>query len=231
MQVPINPIPMVSGSHLFGQLIWTQRQTLSRWVLGVPTAFKPVFIAEITGLQPYPSESTTGTNDATLLLYQPYPAATKLQQDSSDISSLSGLSTFGGFWTFVNGAFTLFFGANMVYFALGRRPLSALGLIHIFQRRTLIRRWHTDFPALRTKGGQPESESAGIVAFIRERLIDIDHDSQVPPEPDLEAPHSSSSLNSSSQEDLIAPSTNATGYGRGSEDLPFVIEKDWAVRR
>jgi hypothetical protein len=54
------------------------------------------------------------------MLYQPYLYANKLQQDSSDVSPLSGLATFGGFWTFVNGAFALFFGANVVYFALGK---------------------------------------------------------------------------------------------------------------
>ncbi|KAJ6479780.1 hypothetical protein C8R45DRAFT_356327 [Mycena sanguinolenta] len=97
-------------------------------------------MAEITGLQSYPSAPLTSNNDeATLLLYQPYTVATRLQQDSSDITPLSGLSTFGGFWTFVNGAFVLFFGANGLYFAFGRRPLSALSLIHIFQRRTLVR--------------------------------------------------------------------------------------------
>jgi hypothetical protein len=36
------------------------------------------------------------------------------------VSLFSGLATFGGFWTFVNGAFALFFGANVVYFAFGK---------------------------------------------------------------------------------------------------------------
>jgi hypothetical protein len=49
-------------------------------------------------------------------------------------------------------------------------------LIHIFQRNALVRRWHADFPALRTEGGVPGSESAGVVAFIRERLINIDEE-------------------------------------------------------
>jgi hypothetical protein len=81
---------------------------------------RPVFAAEITGLQTRPSNAASTTNEATLQLYQPYSYARKLEQDSSDVSPLSGLSTFGGFWTFVNGAFALFFGANVVYFALGK---------------------------------------------------------------------------------------------------------------
>jgi hypothetical protein len=126
-----------------------------------------------------------------LTLYQEQPGAIRLLQEASDTSPLSGVSTFGGFWTFLNGTFALFFGANVFYFALrrfpfhiaacaqyvtGRRPLSALGLVHIFQQRTLVRQWHKDFPAIHTEGGSPGSESAGIVAFIRERLVDVGED-------------------------------------------------------
>lgn len=37
-----------------------------------------------------------------------------------DVSALSGISTFGGVWTFVNGLFALLFGANIMYFAFGK---------------------------------------------------------------------------------------------------------------
>ncbi|KAF7362522.1 Short-chain dehydrogenase/reductase family protein [Mycena venus] len=146
LQVATDATPMVSGSNLFGRLTWTQRETLSPWGLASPAASKPVFTADITGLQPYLLDTTSAAqNFATLLLYQPYTNATQLTHDVSDVSALSGLSTFGGFWTFVNGAFALLFGANVIYFAFGRRPLSALGLVHIFQKSKLVRRWHTDF--------------------------------------------------------------------------------------
>jgi hypothetical protein len=36
-----------------------------------------------------------------------------------------------------------------------------------------MRRWNEDFPAFRTEGGQPGTENAGIVAFMRERFGDI----------------------------------------------------------
>ncbi|KAF8144295.1 hypothetical protein K438DRAFT_1782944 [Mycena galopus ATCC 62051] len=74
---------------------------------------------------------------------------------------------------FINGAFALFFGANVIYFLFGRRPLSALGIVHMFQREALVRQWNGDFPAIHTEGGLPGSERAGIVAFIRERLVDL----------------------------------------------------------
>ncbi|KAJ6497356.1 hypothetical protein C8R45DRAFT_125323 [Mycena sanguinolenta] len=206
LQISGDSVPLVPGSHLFGRLTWTQRETVSRRVLGIPSSRKPAFAADITGLQPYPSDSTTGTNEATLMLFVPYPYAIKLQQDSLDTTLLSGLSTFGGFWTTIEGIFVLLFGANVMYFAMGRRPMSALGLIHIFQRRTLVRRWHTDFPALRTEGGQPGSESAGVVAFIRERLIDVGQDDQTN---DTEAQHSRS--NSGSHEELMGVPTKEPG--------------------
>ncbi|KAJ7355982.1 hypothetical protein DFH08DRAFT_933729 [Mycena albidolilacea] len=91
-----------------------------------------------------------------------------------------------GFWTFLNGTFTLFLGANVVYFLFGKRdclrkltgqrPLSALGVVHLLQRRALVRKWHEDFPAIYTEGGLPGSENAGIVAFVRERLVDLSDD-------------------------------------------------------
>ena len=43
-----------------------------------------------------------------------YP--TEIVQDYVDASVLDGLATFGGFWTFVNGAFAMVFGANLLYF-------------------------------------------------------------------------------------------------------------------
>jgi hypothetical protein len=43
----------------------------------------------------------------------------KFLQDTADASPLSGIATFGGFWTFVNGTFALFFGANVIYFMFG----------------------------------------------------------------------------------------------------------------
>jgi hypothetical protein len=71
----------------------------------------------------------------------------------------------------------------------GRRPLSALGIIHLFQRRQLVRKWNEDFPALRTAGGRPGSEDAGIVAFLRKRLVDLEDDDDTAREMDLEAKH------------------------------------------
>jgi hypothetical protein len=46
--------------------------------------------------------------------------------------------------------------------------------MHLFQRRSLIKQWHEDFPALYDEGGLPGDTSAGIVAFIRERLVDLE---------------------------------------------------------
>ncbi|KAJ6617257.1 hypothetical protein B0H10DRAFT_1948495 [Mycena sp. CBHHK59/15] len=69
----------------------------------------------------------------------------------------------------------MFSGANLLYFLFTRRPLlSALGLVRIFQRQSLVQKWHEAFP--RSEGGRPGSESAGIVAFIRGRDDEEGHD-------------------------------------------------------
>lgn len=48
--------------------------------------------------------------------------------------------------------------------------------MHYLQHRNLLKKWEEDFPALHTEGGQPGSANAGIVAFIRERLVDLDEE-------------------------------------------------------
>ncbi|KAJ7312578.1 hypothetical protein DFH08DRAFT_896739 [Mycena albidolilacea] len=168
-------LPLLPGSRLFGHLTWSMRQSVSR--LGIASSF--TYSPEFHALQQDPSTAATpGADTAMLTLRQPTQYPTKFLQDTADASPLSGIATFGGFWTFVNGTFALLFGANVIYFAFGRRPLSALGVVHIFQRRALIRRWHEDFPAIHTEGGPPGSQNAGIVAFIRERLVDLGEDPQ-----------------------------------------------------
>ncbi|KAJ7474053.1 hypothetical protein FB451DRAFT_1558305 [Mycena latifolia] len=171
-----DPTPVLRGSNLFGILTWTERRirlltdTREFW----PT-YTSLFIPDITALQPFPS-NTGGASLTRLTLVNEYSVATRLLQDTADATVLSGIASFGGLWTFINSAFALVFGANVVYFAFGQRPLSALGVVHILQRGALVRQWHEDFPALHSEGGAPGTESAGIVAFIRERLVDVGDD-------------------------------------------------------
>ncbi|KAF7367177.1 Short-chain dehydrogenase/reductase family protein [Mycena sanguinolenta] len=160
-------VPLLPGSHLFAMLGWSQRQTISQSMAGSYLVFRP----EIYGLQQDTSAEGTITS-LTLTVV----GIKRFFQDTADASAFSGIATFGGFWTFVNGTFALFFGANIVYFAFGRRPLSALGVVHLFQRRALVRKWSEDFPAIHTEGGLPGSQNAGVVAFIRERLVDLGAD-------------------------------------------------------
>ncbi|KAJ7663305.1 hypothetical protein DFH06DRAFT_347467 [Mycena polygramma] len=160
--------------HLYAYMSWTSRQTISSPLLGPFSPQRIVYDMEVDTLLNSGSVDDppgSSSSNLTLVLRSPFP--TKFLQDTA-ATPLDGMSTVGGVWTMVNGTFLLFFGANFMYFAFGRRTLSALGIVHLFQRRTLTRRWHEDFPALQTEGGQAGSESAGIVAFIRERLVDID---------------------------------------------------------
>ncbi|KAF7351790.1 Short-chain dehydrogenase/reductase family protein [Mycena sanguinolenta] len=161
---------LLPGSQLFGSLAWSQRQTIPQSMETSSMVFSP----EVHGLQ----QNTSAEGAITSLTLSVVQIPIRYFRDSVSTSTLSGIATFGGFWTFVNGTFALFFGANIVYFAFGRRPLSALGVVHLCQRRSLVRKWYEDFPAIQTEGGLPGSENAGIVAFIRERLVDLGDDTR-----------------------------------------------------
>jgi hypothetical protein len=69
---------------------------------------------------------------------------------------------------------------------------------------------------LRTEGGQPGSESAGVVAFIRERLIDIDQEPQMAAKNDLEAQRPPS------DHDDPVMSSVGEDYGYNLEGTPFI---------
>ncbi|KAJ6505306.1 hypothetical protein C8R45DRAFT_1091045 [Mycena sanguinolenta] len=171
------PIPLVSGAHLTAILGTTQRKTFSNSAidfLGLTTPLRTIMLKSILHLQSDPSTQET-TNTVTLRLRprSDLPAATRVVEDFTDASVLAGFASFGGFWTFTNGTFAMLFGANLLFFLLKKRPLSALGLVHVFQKRALIRNWTTDFPTSHTEGGLPGSEAAGIVAFLRERFVDV----------------------------------------------------------
>ncbi|KAF7378152.1 hypothetical protein MSAN_00239700 [Mycena sanguinolenta] len=180
------PVAFMPNAHLFATLTWTEQQLMSSASVigGLALASKNVLTSELHTLQadtrflPHTTWDPTNSTlpDSTLSIVQAATDPVKFVQQYTETSALNGLATIGGFWTFVNGAFALFFGANVVYFLFGRRPLTALGIVHIFQRKALIRKWHEDFPALHSEGSRPGSEGAGIVAFVRERLVDVDED-------------------------------------------------------
>ncbi|KAJ7492953.1 hypothetical protein B0H11DRAFT_2006736 [Mycena galericulata] len=182
-------IPILGGSHLLALAttgvrevfapVSSRSSNLVGLVLGRNT--RKVVVTEFNVVQPDPRLSNTGLDSATLFII---PAAfgvdpVILSQDYTDTSVQDGFASLGGFWSFVNGVFVIFFGANIMYFLFGTRPLSALGLVHVVQRSSLVKNWYQDFPALRTEGGQPGTENAGIVAFIRQRLVDVGPDEEV----------------------------------------------------
>ncbi|KAJ7692209.1 hypothetical protein B0H17DRAFT_1179332 [Mycena rosella] len=156
------PISILPGSHLTASLSWIQQQVIA-----------PGFLAVLGYLAM--DWRTPGSQDTTTLsIFHARIDPIKFLQQYTEASAVTGLATIGGFGTFVNGAFAMFFGANVMYFLLGED-----------------RTWHQDFPALHTEGGRPGSEDAGIVAFLRERLVDLEDDELVAPEHDLEAQISS----------------------------------------
>ncbi|KAJ7464106.1 hypothetical protein FB451DRAFT_1264655 [Mycena latifolia] len=182
-------IPLMPGSHLSAVLSVTERQLFLKGALdflGFTTPLRSILVytALLIQTDPSPPNSGSDTISLRLRLRDDVPGVTAIVQDYTDASVLAGLSDLGGFWALMNGVFALLFGANLLYFLFGRRPLSALGIMHVFQRRGLIRQWHEDFPALYTEGGRPGSDVAGIVAFIRERLVDLDDENNPPQDQD-----------------------------------------------
>ncbi|KAK7022673.1 hypothetical protein R3P38DRAFT_3357504 [Favolaschia claudopus] len=170
-------IMLFPGSQLVGEFTWIRLDLMPRSHWGyIISPASTVYIAEVRNLQPQPHPISTSANVATLILHQQHSYTMRVLQETVDSTTFTGISTFGGFWTFLSGTFALLFGAHVLYFMLGRRPLSALGIAHIFQRKALIRQWHEDFPAIHTEGGSPGSKNAGIIAFIRNRLVDLDPD-------------------------------------------------------
>ncbi|KAF7289809.1 Short-chain dehydrogenase/reductase family protein [Mycena indigotica] len=160
-----------SGQSLFLGINTTMRASLG-WVKRELKTKHPevVYVPHFMTLS---SEPTQGESSLVIINIQP-PRIIRTDVEYTDASVLDGITSVGGFWTFVDGIFSFLFGASVLYFGLGRRPLSALGFVHVFQRNQLVRNWNDDFPALRTEGGAPGSTSAGVVAFLRERLVDID---------------------------------------------------------
>ncbi|KAJ7112843.1 hypothetical protein C8R43DRAFT_1040290 [Mycena crocata] len=184
------PIPLVAGSHLAAILGATQRRVLSRSGLDFSGFFgardvivKPVLLIQEDPMQKEPSSHTVQLR---LRSRRDIISATRIVEDYTDASVLSGLASLGGFWAFINGAIALFFGADLLYFVFRMRPLSPLGLVHQLQRRSLMQKWNADFPAMYTEGGHPGSDTAGVVAFIRERLVDIDTPSPTDPEAQIQ---------------------------------------------
>ncbi|KAJ7893312.1 hypothetical protein B0H14DRAFT_3671785, partial [Mycena olivaceomarginata] len=170
-----DPIPVLPGFDLRAYVTWTSRQAFPIFEGRSRFARRQnVLIMEVVTLLPTKQlADTPGTVSSKLMLVPRESYPTKHLQEYTTASIIDGISAVGGFWTFLNGTFILLFGANIMYFAFRRRPLSALGIVHYFQRRDLLRQWREDFPALYTEGGQPGSANAGIVAFIRERLVDL----------------------------------------------------------
>jgi hypothetical protein len=75
-----------------------------------------------------------------------------------------------------------------------------------------MQNWHVDFPALRTEGGRPGSEDAGIIAFLRERLVNVGDEEMPYPVRDAEARTSSAAYGlcrtASHKDDAIATTEN-----------------------
>ncbi|KAJ6588396.1 hypothetical protein B0H19DRAFT_1099127 [Mycena capillaripes] len=117
-------IPLLAGSHLSAVLSRQQRDLFSnnaQDLFGVMTPFKSIILTPVLLMQQDPSPPDLGPNTPSLRVHMRDDVGdvSSIVQDYADASVLNGLATFGGFWTFVNGAFAMVFGANILYFSSG----------------------------------------------------------------------------------------------------------------
>ncbi|KAJ7711930.1 hypothetical protein B0H16DRAFT_1479838 [Mycena metata] len=207
----LDSVPLFGGSNLVATFTWTRTSII---LDSFPRSTADVYTATIDGFQPLPGRVASDPNRATLTLIQ--RESRRLVIETADATVLNGIATLGGFWTFLNG----------------RRPLSALGLVHVFQRRRHKRQWDEEFPTIRTEGGLPGSESAGIVAFIRERLVDLGqdpHENQADQPDDVEAQETLAAVEGMPEavtlESVPAPNfqTRAhSGFGYILDEIPLL---------
>ncbi|KAJ7312698.1 hypothetical protein DFH08DRAFT_444546 [Mycena albidolilacea] len=211
----IQPTLLLAKSRRFGIIMWSATR------MKTGHSSEVIFFPQITNVQSDTALQISADNPdlATFRLVWLNSALSDYSEEYSDASVLSGLANVGGFWTIVNGAFALLFGANILYFLFGlflvscglgscaestpttaMRPLSALGIAHTFHRSSLTQQWHEDFPALRTEGGLPGSEAAGIVAFIRERMVDVGEKEQPASDPKMSVGGEEQALTSETSE-------------------------------
>ena len=53
------------------------------------------------------------------------------------------------------------------------KPLSTFGLLHLFSQRSLRQKYSKEFPQLADEGGSPGDPKAGVLAFVREYVLDL----------------------------------------------------------
>ncbi|KAH8831952.1 hypothetical protein DL96DRAFT_853777 [Flagelloscypha sp. PMI_526] len=110
-----------------------------------------------------------------------------LEREKAETIVLDALSSVGGFWTVGSGVFTIIFGGSLLSFVLGHKPLSRIGLVHFFFEGRMRDANRENYPHFFNEGGQPGEKQAGVVAFIREHLLEViedtDNDAKQQPSP------------------------------------------------
>ncbi|KAF7341432.1 Short-chain dehydrogenase/reductase family protein [Mycena venus] len=164
-----DPISLFPGTHIAATLTWTQYQVIPPGppaLLGSLAPLKLFIVGELHTVQPDPrSDASTSKTSATLFIIESRIEPTRFIQEYTESSVITGFATVGGFWTFMNGAFAMFFWGKC-------------GLFPIREKAT-FGPWDRAFVP------------ATPAAFLRERFVDLDDDDSGC-ETDLEAQNQSS---------------------------------------
>jgi hypothetical protein len=82
---------------------------------------KTILVGSLQPVPLYDASSPSDPRSRTFSVTQIQPNPVKFVQQNTENDAIAGIAAMGGLWTFLNGAFVLFFGANVMYFLLGRR--------------------------------------------------------------------------------------------------------------
>jgi hypothetical protein len=140
---------------------------------------------------PDPLSANPPDNTASLRIFNPYKATDwQTIQDQSNSAVLDALSSTGGLWTFINGAFALVFGGGILLamstsspprslvqfisfpFSIDTKRTSIFGLVHKFYWNRIRDSLNWEFPLLDEQAHG--RSSAGMSAFLAEYVIDLD---------------------------------------------------------
>ncbi|KAF8895219.1 hypothetical protein BD779DRAFT_1498193 [Infundibulicybe gibba] len=173
------PIPLHPGSHILVSARRELRQQFSNLALSALGLFgspRTFWVTKVTSILPdFSPLIPRDNNTATLRIYlQNDMRDWVVVEDYREKAIWDGFASVGGFWTFFDGLFAIVFGSGLMLVVFGAKPIGFFGIVHQFQKKRLRHAWNVDFPKIKTEGGTPGTEEAGLVAFLRERLIDID---------------------------------------------------------
>ncbi|KDR67852.1 hypothetical protein GALMADRAFT_257714 [Galerina marginata CBS 339.88] len=171
------PFTLIPGINIVGAVSLVSRRFFSRpssAAFGLFQTLKEFGALHLTIVYPDPSSTIPRAENITtlrLLLQDSFSREIRIITDTRDKSVLAGFSAVGGLWITLNGIFSLLFGSSLFYILYGSKPLAIFGLAHSFQRQQIKKEYQRKYPHIANE--QQDPKTRGLVALLRDRLIDL----------------------------------------------------------